>query len=630
MTTTVAAAAARALADAGIDRVFGLPGGEVLVLIDELRRAGVEFVLMRHEANAGLAAAVYGKLRRQPGVVLTTLGPGAANLMLPLANASLDQEPLLALSAQIAADSPASHTHQRLPLHEIYRPVTRYVDTITASNVTGVVTRALSACMIRPHSTAYLTLSAREALATVVEAGAANVDAPEECRDSGSSFDDSLIRALGKASRPLVAIGLGVDTRNAARLRRWIEAWNLPVVVTPKMKGIVDETSPYFVGVIGGMAADGLMCDAIAASDCLLGFGLDPVEIDKTWHAEAAIHWVLEAPNVGGLVPAGVALIDHAHWLDALAGQPPPARWDAPFRAFQETRRAMLSSPASASTGLDGRRKMWPGAIVATLASALPPETIVTTDVGSHKYLFGQFWPSRQPDTFWMSNGLSGMGYGLSAAIGARLARPDAPVLAVVGDGGFSMNAQELETAERVGAPFVTIVIEDGSYSLIKLSQQGKKLPQYRRRVRRDRHREDGAIVRRGRAAHRRSGRTGVGGEARHRCRAQPRRWRPGRRRRLSAAVLTTIAVAHGVRTPFAFLNRCARIWPISGGSRSYRCQNRHCHASFRRWRRDRRGGRRCDGASYCGSRACTVDQPHAARRGTGGVQSQHRVGERP
>jgi acetolactate synthase-1/2/3 large subunit len=123
---------------------------------------------------------------------------------------------------------------------------------------------------------------------------------------------------------------------------------------------------------------------------------------------------------------------------------------------------------------------MWPGDIVTALAEALPPATIVTTDVGSHKYLFGQFWPSREPDTFWMSNGLSGMAYGLSAAIGAKLARPDVPVLAAVGDGGFSMNAQELESAERVGAPFITVVLEDHSYSLIKLSQQGKKLPPYR------------------------------------------------------------------------------------------------------------------------------------------------------
>ena len=130
-----AAAVAQALAKAGIKKAFGLPGGEVLVLIDELRKAGVDFVLMRHEANAGIAAAVYGKLNRQPGVVIATLGPGAANLLLPIANAYLDQEPLLAITAQIPDDFPASHTHQLLPLHDTFRPMCRVVEKITQSNV---------------------------------------------------------------------------------------------------------------------------------------------------------------------------------------------------------------------------------------------------------------------------------------------------------------------------------------------------------------------------------------------------------------------------------------------------------------------------------------------------------------
>src|SRR5436309_2809290 len=169
---TTAAATARLLADAGIERVFGLPGGEVLVLMDELRRAGVDFVLMRHESNAGIAAAVHGKLRGQPGVVLTTLGPGAANLMLPLSSAYLDQEPLLAISAQVPDEFPDSHTHQLLPLRQTYGPLCRYVDTITGQNVGEVVPHALDECMRRPFGPAYLTLSAREA---VKEAAASNV-----------------------------------------------------------------------------------------------------------------------------------------------------------------------------------------------------------------------------------------------------------------------------------------------------------------------------------------------------------------------------------------------------------------------------------------------------------------------
>src|SRR5688572_31193734 len=133
--TTTAAAVAEAIAEAGIKKAFGLPGGEVLVLIDELRKAGVDFVLMRHEANAGIAAAVYGKLNRQPGLVIATLGPGAANLLLPIASAYLDQEPLVAITAQIPDEFPSSHTHQLLPLAEIYRPICKVVEKVTASTV---------------------------------------------------------------------------------------------------------------------------------------------------------------------------------------------------------------------------------------------------------------------------------------------------------------------------------------------------------------------------------------------------------------------------------------------------------------------------------------------------------------
>lgn len=463
------------LHEAGIERVFGLPGGEVLVLIDELRKVGIDFVLMRHEANAGIAAAVYGKLKRQPGVVIATLGPGAANLMLPIASAYLDQEPLLAITAQLPDDFPASHTHQLLPLHESYQPMCRVVDRITQSNVQEVVGRALAACMKRPYTVAYLTLSAREAVKPLTMIG-------PKWRDSDDTA--SLVTAAARAAdlrsrcamaeRPMVLVGLGIDSRNATALRRWLNEWQLPVAVTPKVKGIVDETAPNFAGVISGMAADGLMVDALKAADLLIGFGLDPVEIDKTWHAELDIQWALEARNATGLLPPHAALVDHGLLLEALLAAPAPRNWGSPFASFQQQRANLLNGTAGAPGA------MWPGDLIRTLAGAVPAETIVTTDVGSHKYLFGQFWPSRHPDTFWMSNGLSGMAYGLSAAIGAKLAHPDRPVLAAVGDGGFSMNAQELETAERIGAPFITVVLEDHSYSLIKLAQENRKLEPYR------------------------------------------------------------------------------------------------------------------------------------------------------
>ncbi len=472
-----AAAVAKALAERGIRKAFGLPGGEVLVLIDELRKAGIDFVLMRHEANAGIAAAVYGKLHQQPGVVIATLGPGAANLMLPIANAYLDQEPLLAITAQIPDDFPPSHTHQLLPLLDSFRPMCKMAGKLTCTNAIETVHHALDACMERPLGASYVTLSAREATKPMAPGSLSKNGHPTArlfTQGDVRSTALSLEAKLGKAERPLVLVGLGTDSRNADRLRQWLTQWNLPVAVTPKVKGIVDETAPNFVGVISGMAADGLMVEALNASDLLIGVGLDPVEVDKTWHAELAIEWLLESPNTGDRIPDSTALVQHAALLEALSKTPPPRNWTQPFAEVQKKRRDLLTGAASAPG------TMWPGDLIRALSDAVPADTIVTTDVGSHKYLFGQFWPSRHPDTFWMSNGLSGMAYGLSAALGAKLARPQSPVLAAVGDGGFSMNAQELESAERVGAPFVTVVLEDGSYSLIKLAQENRKLEPYR------------------------------------------------------------------------------------------------------------------------------------------------------
>ena len=473
---TTAAAVARVLADQGIDKAFGLPGGEVLVLIDELRKAGIDFVLMRHEANAGIAAAVYGKLKRQPGVVIATLGPGAANLMLPIASAYLDQEPLLAITAQIPDDFPLNHTHQLLPLLDSFGPMCRLAEKMTCMNAPDTMRHALDACMRRPYGVSYVTLSAREAVKPLTTGGVSLNGQPTKRHYPQADPRSTALAVeakLSKAQRPLALVGLGIDSRNADRLRQWLTKWNLPVAVTPKVKGIVDETAANFVGVISGMAADGLMVDALKASDLLLGVGLDPVEIDKTWHDELPIEWLLEAANAGDRMPDKVALVNHEKLFEVLSKTPAPRQWTQPFAEFQQQRRDLLIGTATPGT-------MWPGDLIRALSDAVPAETIVTTDVGSHKYLFGQFWPSRHPDTFWMSNGLSGMAYGLSAAIGAKLARPKSPVLAAVGDGGFSMNAQELETAERIGAPFVTVVLEDGSYSLIKLAQENRKLEPYR------------------------------------------------------------------------------------------------------------------------------------------------------
>jgi acetolactate synthase-1/2/3 large subunit len=477
-TQTVAEAVADELALAGIDRVFGLPGGEVLALMDALRRRGISFELCRHEANAGFMAAVYGKLKGVPGAVLTTLGPGAANLLLPITNCWLDREPLVAISADIPTSWPNWHTHQRLPLHDIFGPVVKAGSAITSLNARAAVRRAVTLAQEEPQGPTYITLSAEDAISTTPQR-AVTGDAGDDVSmvEAIGPAADELTRRIAAAERPLVVLGLGVRAMNATLLRAWLDAWNLPFAVTPKVKGLVDETHPLFVGVVGGMSLDAVMVDALRHADLLIGFGFDPTEVDKRWHTELPILWVLESPQATGVMPTKeVIACPHDGLLERLGTTPPPRSWADAFASQRASRLATLRGegrPEPAAGTVE------PTALVRAVAAVSPPETILTTDVGSHKYLFGQFWPNREPMTFFQSNGLSGMGYGLPAAMGAKLARPNVPVIAVLGDGGFSMNSQELETAERIGAPVIVVVLADNSYSLIRHSQVGRGLPNY-------------------------------------------------------------------------------------------------------------------------------------------------------
>ncbi|MGH7911196.1 MAG: thiamine pyrophosphate-binding protein [Candidatus Dormibacteraceae bacterium] len=471
-TTTVATAIAAALAAEGVDRIFGLPGGEVVPLLDACRRRGIAFVLCRHESDAGIMAAAYGRLTGRAGVVVTTLGPGASNLLLPIASSRLDREPLVAISAQVPDTWPETRIHQRLPLRQVFSPLTKATAALGPFDCARAVRHALRTAAEEPAGPVYLTISADVARGAAAGDGGLT-DLPPRC-GAGLDLGDpgeaaaTVRQRLAAAQRPVLLVGLGTHPEDAPLIRRLVREWRLPVAVTPKAKGMVDETDPLFAGVVGGMAIDEVLTGGIRTADLVLGLGLDPTEIEGSWHDEVPMLWLLDAAWATGVTPSReLVAVRHDRLLNALLTSPPPRTWDDPMAAAREERRRVGDTIASARPGA-----VAPLAIVRALASAFPPETIVTTDVGSHKFLFWQFWPSRRPQTFLMSNGLSGMGYGLPAAIAAKLARPERPVLAAVGDGGFSMNSQELETAQRAGAPIVVAVLADRSLSMIRLAQR--------------------------------------------------------------------------------------------------------------------------------------------------------------
>lgn len=457
---------------AGVDRVFGHPGGETLRLIESLENGGIEYVLTRHEAAAGIMAAVYGKLRGTVGVALATLGPGAANFLLPVSNSLLDREALLAISAQIGEDWPPEYMHQRLALEQIYEPVTKYVARMNAGNAGRVVAEAIEHATAEPAGSAFVTLSSLEAGTAVegVDEAASMAERSRVVTEPGEAVSE-LKRRVSDGPRPILIAGLGANPDDSERLTRWIEAWGLPTLVTPKAKGILDERNPNFVGVASGMAAEHVVQEILRDADLILGFGFDPVEADGPWHTELPSLHVLEAPHVGGFVPPDALLVEYRDFLEAVLAAPAPSLGWAPGEAGELRGRILRLLERRGPPEPREAGGLWPGDLVAAARAAIPETAIVATDVGAHKSLFGQYWPTYEPRTFWMSNGLSGMGYGIPAAIGAKLAEPDRVVMAVVGDGGFGMSAAELETAVRASAPIIVLVLVDGALTLIRLAQ---------------------------------------------------------------------------------------------------------------------------------------------------------------
>jgi acetolactate synthase-1/2/3 large subunit len=467
-TSTVATAIAAEIQSAGIDRVFGIPGGEVLSLIEALRQQGTEFVLCNHEASAGMMASAYGRIRGHPGVVMTTLGPGAANLLLPLSNAQLERESLLAISGDLGASLPASHTHQRLDLIGIFSPTVKYASALTPEEAPSRLRAALAVIAAPPEGAALLTLSTEAAASPAGEASESDRLLRPNAASAGDPGTDgqALAEALARSRRPLVVVGCGAEWASATGLTEWLTRWKLPVALTPKAKGLVRDDYEQFIGVLDGAGLGSLMSRTLAGADLIVGLGLDPVELIRPWHATAPVIWVGncgpedELARDAKRLHSGVGSV-----TEELAAADVPAGWtDWTSEAVAE-RRALAD---------DECKLTW---VPRALRAALPDSAIVTTDVGSHKCLISQFLPMGEPGRFLTSNGLSAMGYGLPAAIGAKLAEPETPVLSVVGDGGFAMAAQELETSVRLGAPVIVVVLVDSSLSLIQLLQQTRGLP---------------------------------------------------------------------------------------------------------------------------------------------------------
>jgi acetolactate synthase I/II/III large subunit len=471
---TVAEVMAEELRESGVEYVYGLPGGENVQLLDAIRRAGIRYVLVHHESSAVFMADVNARLTGKPGVCMTTLGPGAANAMAGLAHAYLDRAPILIVTPQIPSDHLPDETHQYIDIAAMYSPVTKGSFKITIENARESVRRALAMIREDRPGPVHLQVTNDDAAkpAGENESGRHHL-APIQPAPGDFAITHDV---LSRARRPVIVVGLGLEPERPYReLLALAEAARAPVICTPKAKGCIADDHALAGGVIGLTRTDPAY-EILDQADAIIAVGLDVVELVKSWNYSVPLIWAAPWENrdpviksaaefVGPMIPV-LAELHKAEWgTDAEWGQ-----------ARVAARRAKL---AEQKLPAPSKGRMLPQQVLATLRHEAPRDVIFTTDVGSHKILSCLTWQTYEPNGFFVSNGLSSMGFGLPAAIAACMIHPARPVACVIGDAGLLMTMGELNLLARTKATVIVIVMNDGALDLIRAQQLKAGKPVY-------------------------------------------------------------------------------------------------------------------------------------------------------
>ncbi|MFZ3352496.1 MAG: thiamine pyrophosphate-binding protein [Xanthobacteraceae bacterium] len=462
------------LKSAGITRGFGIPSGNVLPLMEAMRAGGLDFVLTAHEGSAGFAADVTGRLTGAPGLCIATLGPGATNLATGIGDAWLDRSPLIAITCNLNTDQHGRRVQMWIDHHALFRPITKATLPLRKGEIAATLTEAIRIALSEPQGPVHLDLPEDVAVAATNEPVPA-LAAPSRI---ATAADDAVARAaalIGAAARPIAVIGASaMRLRDPSLLRRTIERFNLPFATTTMAKGLIDETHPLSLGCIE-RASRQVQRRLLRSADLIVGLGYDTIEVEY----EA---WIDDVPLVQiDIEPADVAssvklihqvtgdLDSSMRRLAAHAAAAP--RWSMSEIGAHRSSFAAALRPASATFTAH--------AAIDAVRRALPRDGVLAFDVGAHTHQIASQWTAHAPKSFLITNGWSSMGFGLPAAIAAKLARPDLPVVCLIGDGCFQMTCGEVATAKRLGITLPIVVLDDKWLALIKVKQIRRQLPLY-------------------------------------------------------------------------------------------------------------------------------------------------------
>ncbi|HET7205086.1 MAG TPA: thiamine pyrophosphate-binding protein [Terriglobales bacterium] len=451
------------LKNAGVQRLFGMPGGgSNAELIETAARLGLPFSLAHTETAAAFMACAQAEITGAPGACIATLGPGSAAIMNGVAHAFLDRVPL-AVITDCYPQALAHMQHQNLRNGAMFAAVTKFSAQLSVENAGEVLTDAMHALADPPPGPVHLDVSAEIACSH----GKGGCQ-PGKASASASRMEDippQTQQLLRQMRRPVFLIGLGARTKQiAAALRELCEARGIPALVTYKAKGVVPDRHAWFGGLFTNGASER---DILQRADGLLAVGLDPVELlPVPWRFSAPVVSINPWPIQQRQIPAmGEFVGDVPAWLTKLAQcLAACSDWSQPeISGFVKAQRAAMR-PRNQDA------KMAPHGVVEVVAHVYPGAR-VTVDAGAHMFPVMSLWPASEPCSVLISNGLSTMGFALPSAIGAALLDPSQPTMAFTGDGGLMMCLGELRTAARENLPVRIIVFDDGVLSLIKVKQ---------------------------------------------------------------------------------------------------------------------------------------------------------------
>jgi acetolactate synthase I/II/III large subunit len=464
----------KCLEQEGVQYMFGVPGEENIDLMDAVLDSSIKFIVTRHETSAAFMAGTYGRLTGKPGVCLSTLGPGATNLLTGVANSNMDLNPIVAITGQAGLDRQHKISHQYYDLVHIYEPVTKWNAQVKKGEIVPEMVRKAFQVATQEKSGATHIDLPNDVAGMEVNASPLKITS-HTLSEAGEQVIQAAAKLIEQAKHPLILAGNGITRGNASdQFRALVEKIKIPVVHTFMGKGALPWTNQLSLLTAGLGGKDYITC-GFHQSDLIIAIGFDIAEYQpKNWNPNGAtpiLHIDTEEAETDENYPVKLNVIgDINENLKKLQQVISPIErnntWVAGVRQNSLEELEQFKEDASFPVK--------PQKIISDLRSVLKEDDIVISDVGAHKMWMARLYHTYQPNTCLISNGLASMGIAVPGAISAKLVHPDRTVVAVCGDGSFQMTGAELETAKRLNLPIIILLWRDEGYGLIEWHQMKK------------------------------------------------------------------------------------------------------------------------------------------------------------